>query len=791
DGRPLTLYQHQRDAIGIAQARHSYVLTTGTGSGKSLSYIVPIVDRVLRARESEGPGARKRVRAIIVYPMNALANSQVNELGKYLRDGYGEGREPVTFARYTGQENASDRKRIRDNPPDILLTNYVMLELMLTRPDDRRSLIAMALGLEFPVFDELHTYRGRQGADVALLIRRVREACRAEGVQCIGTSATMSTEGTVEDQKRVVADVATKLFGVPVRPEHVIGETLVRATGEAPDQVPAERLSSGDAPGDYADLVHDPLARWIESHFGLDTDDGRLVRRQPARIEDAARELAAQSGVPAEQCVKAIRMTLEAGSRARHPETTRQLFAFRLHQFVSKGDTVFVTLEDKATRHQTRDYQREQPGSGGKILIPLAFCRECGQEFLTVWRTEHEGASRYEPRRDTAAGGGRAGDGYLYIDPERSWPATPEQAIAEHRLPDSWLESDDTGREVVKQSYRDRLPQVVTVDPYGMEGRGELRAAFIPSPFLFCPHCGVSYEQTRSNDFAKLATLGQEGRSSATSLISASILRSLKEIPEEALHKEARKLLTFVDNRQDASLQAGHFNDFVQITQLRGALYRAAVAAGDEGISHEDLASRVAASLGLDAADYTGQADLPPRMRSNAAKTLRDVVAFRLYLDLERGWRITMPNLEQTGLLEIRYNDLGWIAQNERRWDTAHPALRTADPGLRADIMKALLDEMRRALAIDVQYFRDDFDRIQRASEERLIEPWVLTRSDSPRAGVAYPQPSVRGAERSGLFLSARGKFGKYLRRLDRHRFGSLGADDLQSVIAELLRALA
>lgn len=244
DGRPLTLHQHQREAIDAAASGASYVLTTGTGSGKSLAYIVPIVNKVLHQRDAEGPKAPKRVRAIIVYPMNALANSQLKELEKYLRDGYGAGREPVTFARYTGQEDDEKRKEIRDNPPDILLTNYVMLELMLTRPADRASLIKMARGLEFLVFDELHTYRGRQGADVALLIRRVREACQAQDLQCIGTSATMSTEGTLDDQKKVVAGVASTLFGTPVRPEHVIGETLVRATHETPDTVPAERLNS-------------------------------------------------------------------------------------------------------------------------------------------------------------------------------------------------------------------------------------------------------------------------------------------------------------------------------------------------------------------------------------------------------------------------------------------------------------------------------------------------------------------------------------------------------------------
>ncbi|MGW1979458.1 DEAD/DEAH box helicase [Streptomyces sp. NPDC001889] len=786
----MTLYQHQRDAVDAARGRHSYVLTTGTGSGKSLAYIVPIVDRVLRARDTEGPQPRKRVRAIIVYPMNALANSQLKALKTYLEHGYPEGREPVTFARYTGQEDETQRQAIRRDPPDILLTNYVMLELMLTRPDDRRSLIRMAEGLEFLVFDELHTYRGRQGADVALLIRRVREACRAESLLCVGTSATMSTEGTTDDQKRVVAGVATKLFGTAIHPEHVIGETLVRATEQGPDTVSAQRLLS-PAPRDYHALVEDPLARWIESRFGLTNENGRLVRVKPGKIEDAAQELAAHSGAREDDCAQAIRTTLEAGAQARHPRTGRPLFAFRLHQFLSKGDTVHTTVEAKAVRHLTRDYQREQPGSGGKILVPLVFCRECGQEFLTVWRTEHEGAGRYEPRRSSVTTSGRDGDGYLYIDHDRPWPGTVEEAIEGHRLPDSWLETDETGQETVKKSYRHRLPRSVTVDPYGVEGRGELRAAYIPSPFLFCPHCNVSYEQTRGRDFGKLAALDQEGRSSATSLISASIVRSLKAVPEERLNEKARKLLTFVDNRQDASLQAGHFNDFVQITQLRGALYRALAAAGEEGLTHEELASQVTGSLGLRPVEYTGHDDLPPHLLRNAARTLRDVVAFRLYLDLERGWRVTMPNLEQTGLLQIRYEGVNWLSEQEPQWAATHPALRSADAALRTEITQVLLDEMRRALAIDVQCFRDDFDSLQRASEERLIDPWLLTRGDSPKVGIAYPQPSRPGMDRSGLFLSARGKFGKYIRRTDRDRFGALDVDDIQLIIEQLLEVLA
>ena len=186
-GKQLLLHQHQREAILKAREGRSYVLTTGTGSGKSLAYIVPIVDHVLRR------GTGRGIQAIVVYPMNALANSQSEELGKFIDRGYPEGQSLVRFARYTGQERGETREAIRSNPPDILLTNYMMLELLLTRSEDR-ELVRAAQGLRFLVFDELHTYRGRQGADVAMLIRRCRHAF-GNDIICVGTSATMASGG--------------------------------------------------------------------------------------------------------------------------------------------------------------------------------------------------------------------------------------------------------------------------------------------------------------------------------------------------------------------------------------------------------------------------------------------------------------------------------------------------------------------------------------------------------------------------------------------------------------------
>jgi ATP-dependent helicase YprA (DUF1998 family) len=222
-GPPFDLYKHQVEAIQRAASGASYVVTTGTGSGKSLCFFIPMIDKILRERATGGP---RRTRAIVIYPMNALANSQQEELSKFARNAPGL----VEFARYTGQESNETREAIAKSPPDILLTNFMMLELLLPRQEPLdRQVIKNCEGLEFLVLDELHTYRGRQGADVAMLVRRLRERLTPSGVlQCIGTSATMASEGSTEGRNRVVAEVASRLFAADVRPDNVITETLRR-----------------------------------------------------------------------------------------------------------------------------------------------------------------------------------------------------------------------------------------------------------------------------------------------------------------------------------------------------------------------------------------------------------------------------------------------------------------------------------------------------------------------------------------------------------------------------------
>src|SRR5690606_24845508 len=150
------------------------------------------------------------------------------ELEKFLGHGF-SGRPPVTFKRFTGQDDEETRNAIKADPPDILLTNYVMLELLLTRGRDE-AIVKAARDLRYLVFDELHTYRGRQGADVAMLIRRTRDRVGGSSPQLIGTSATMGSRGGLSKQRAEVAAVASKVFGGEVKAEHVVGETLRRVT---------------------------------------------------------------------------------------------------------------------------------------------------------------------------------------------------------------------------------------------------------------------------------------------------------------------------------------------------------------------------------------------------------------------------------------------------------------------------------------------------------------------------------------------------------------------------------
>ena len=227
--------------------------------------------------------------------------------------------------------------------------------------------------------------------------------------------------------------------------------------------------------------------------------------------------------------------------------------------------------------------------------------------------------------------------------------------------------------------------------------------------------------------------------------------------------------MSFTDNRQDASLQAGHFNDFVEVGLLRSALYRAALARSPEGMSHDEITQRVFDALDLPKGLYAINPDVRFTAAQQTDHALRDVIGYRIYRDLQRGWRLTSPNLEQCGLLQIQYLSLEDVAAAPDIWENCHEALQTAQPATRERVARALLDYMRRELAIKVNYLEHLFqEQIQQRSSQLLVAPWALDENEQlEHAAILYPR-SKRDADYGGnIFLSARGGFAQFISSRD------------------------
>ncbi len=781
--RPMTLHRHQVQGIRAALRGESYILTTGTGSGKSLSYFIPIVSQVLRARRSR---TKPGIHAIVVYPMNALCNSQYEELSKYLRRGYREGEEPVRFAKYTGQEGDEERQRIASHPPDILLTNYVMLELLMTRAEPTDVAIrAAAEGLPFLVLDELHTYRGRQGADVAMLVRRVRERFNPD-LLCVGTSATMASDGTPEQRAEVVSRVAGELFGHPVRPENVITETLQPVTDL--DRLPSpEQLASAlraDLPAEFseADLRAHPLTAWVESRLGFSREGESWVRsRQPLNLDQAAQRLSRESGVDPLRCrpqlseflLKAFAVQVEG----------RPLLAFRLHQFISGAWSAYATLEPPGQREISLEGQLYVPGDRERRFFALAFCRECGQEYFPVRATLQGGEPRAFGPRDLGnqQADGEENLGYLMPDPEGIFDGDD----LDGSYPEDWLELDKHGATRLKANRRKQAPKRVQVSPGGRVQRFGLPCWYLPTPLPFCPACGAQNPRSRS-ELGPLSALSAEGRSSATTVLT---LSALNYLIGSDLSQEAKKVLGFTDSRQDAALQAGHFNDFIQVLMIRGGLLAALMASEQRSLSDAQLVSAVLPLLDLSPSEYSAN-PLAKGLRADMAReALGDVLGYRLYADMERGWRYNHPNLEQLGLIQIAYPGLETCCADSEEWRDS--PLANFSPEQRLQLCRTLLEHLRRKRCVRSRYLdKEQLDQLRNRSFNELIDPWALVQQEQTKSSAYLVFGAAGSARKSApreelLPSSLRSALGRTLLRQS-----GLPKESYEALLSALLRAL-
>ncbi|HNT74631.1 MAG TPA: DEAD/DEAH box helicase [Anaerolineae bacterium] len=682
---PYTPHRHQTEAVRRILSGKNVIVATGTGSGKSFTFGIPIVSEALRMRERGILG----IKAVIIYPMNALANSQYDDFAARL---HGSG---LTIARYTGDTlNSSaealedyrrvtqreqpyssevlSREDIQNHPPDILMTNYVMLELLLTRFEDRKLFRAPGV-LRFLVLDEVHTYTGKRGADVAALIRRLKQHTGTVGaLRCIATSATVESTGA-ESATEAVAHFAQDLFGEPFAAQDVITESY------AP-------LPAGLPPLTYA--VAESLAAGPQT-----------VPQLAAALQVTPQEI--------EQSLVCSRHFSAVSHGAEAPTTN-----IKLHAFFSQGRAITACLRET---HLNDRGERLCPtctadGQAAVPTFPLVFCRACGQEYWSVAMDDH--GQLHPADLDAVDVSGRLG--YLLpehpgIDLPNHW-LTPTGKVRggasgyEDVVPEPWWVCPDCGM-VLNASPNQPLqnPKLVVskANPSKIQNPPCLHPharpfTFLPAPFLLCPTCGIVHDR-RSREYNKLFIFGSVGRSTATDvLVSAQV---------QALPAGANKVIAFSDNRQDTALQAAHMNSLHHHFTFRRTLY---TALDENGYMAGQSGGVELAKLGSLLFETQQRNHSLPRFEKSQRIFGRDRQAegrYQRYLEFvtlqELGGthRRTHQNLEDVGLLEVGYSGLDECAAADDFWGRA-PLLLNLPPAARYDVLLGLLDIMRKRLAL-------------------------------------------------------------------------------------------
>jgi hypothetical protein len=342
-------------------------------------------------------------------------------------------------------------------------------------------------------------------------------------------------------------------------------------------------------------------------------------------------------------------------------------------------------------------------------------------------------------------------------------------------------------------------PQLETGRPV----EGAVQGWFQPRPFTLCLRCRTVYDLRQRNDFAKLATLSQTGRSTATTLTTSSaVVGLLEQYRGGQLDAESCKVLSFTDNRQDASLQAGHLNDFIQVALLRGALAQALQREAGQPVPGHAFGFEQVGLAAFEALDLNPEQFMqepteggPGFMKARGA--MIDLLQYRAFEDLRRAWRVAQPNLEQVGLLRISYEGLSELAADGALWAGA-PRIGEVSGEQRESVLRSFLDYLRSTLAIDAEALTEDqtSQLVQRANQW-LREPWAIDRHERLRRSSIATLPGVAVRETRGresietVGLGWRSTAGKYLRsRHTWNRERDLTTDEVDDVVRLIVSRL-
>lgn len=597
--RPL--YVHQERSIRKVVAGRNVVVATGTGSGKTESFLLPILDSLVREKDAGtlGPG----VRALLLYPMNALANDQLKRLRQLLA-GYPD----ITFGRYTGDtENDPAKARemfslvnigepilpnellsraeMREAPPHLLLTNYAMLEYLLLRPQDMALFPDGQDTWRFIAVDEAHVYDGTQGAEIAMLLRRVRDRVAPDRtIQCIATSATVGADA----DPGAVTKFATNLFGQPF--EWVDGE------GSRQDLITARRVETPIGPhwgplsaAEYtalsasANRENAVLERAAASGFVAETAYAALLH-ESALVE--VRRLLAAKPIPFEAVASVVfadqdeaqaglAALVDLGSSVHASDGSTPISA-RYHLFLRATEGAFACLSDAGPHVELA--RHESCPECTSPMFEIGSCKRCGAVHVVGNVASQGGVTRLLPRAASRS--------------------------------NTWLVLSDTSGQVDED---EEAASDGGADPTADEAKlctacGAIARAADSS----CPAClsaqlrGVRKLKQRGEEIAGCLVCGARGPATVRvfdtgadasgAVIATSLYQSLPPSPqvaEQQLPGEGRKLLSFSDSRQAAAYFAPYLEDSYGQLKRRRLISQGLIDAGaaQDPVMIEDIVS--------------------------------------------------------------------------------------------------------------------------------------------------------------------------------------------------------
>jgi hypothetical protein len=733
--RPFT---HQRDAcLRILQGLPT-VIATGTGSGKTEAFLLPIVDHCLRHRGEPGP------KAVLVYPMNALVNDQRLRVRSLLA---GTG---VSYGAYTGEtpwtgerpqglpdEERVTRQEFRSSPPDLLLTNYQMLEYLLIRGDGRE--IFRDHHVRFVVLDEVHTYHGALGTDVAFLVRRLRAAFRQgrpddPAPLFVGTSATLHG-GDGADPRAEVAAFFETLTGQPT-----LADAVVVEQADLPEPPPGLTLGPPSTISDEVYHAFDPerpdtvlaLARALVSRSVGTLEEcweGTLLPylllrwfQRPAPVSAAAAWLAERperNGVSSDALLREIEAALLVGPCL--PESHPLRLRPRIHQFM-RGLARFWRCTNPDCGRLLGEGEEECPKCGSRTL-PLALCRTCGWDFfISVGPQEADGLvatlvpwlARGSTRRTL----------FVYDPPAAEVPVDPEDLPSEGEE-----DSEDVpaGAPAEPEAGPDAdgflCPRclVVSEDPARRlctcSGAPLRPVRFHGGRGTRCPVCHSRYGRY------DVLTPVSLGNSSALTHIARTLMR---ELPESQ-----RRLLIFTDSRQDAAHQARFIEGVEAHLRLRRSIYRLL----RDSPSPHDLTWLVEQVYH----DHVEQGFLERTRQPDQRRRDMDLLTGSILHEFVIA-PLARPSLERLGLVGVGYAGLAD--------ELAQPAFEALcrehglDPDRASRAVRLVLDTMRRnrAVAHEVLRTRLSFD-------DRLARQFGIAPGRQVGLPLAFLPPGARTRE--------------------------------------------